>query len=43
MLLGDKISRVTSEGGVTPYTFSGGFGGMGCPSLAESGTMQVLH
>ena len=34
-------SATTSDHGVTPYTFSGGYGGMGCPSLAESGTMQV--
>ena len=39
--LGDKVSARTSGEGVTPYTFSGGYGGMGCPSLAESGTMQV--
>jgi hypothetical protein len=41
VLLGDKISSRTSQDGVSPYTFSGGAGGMGCPSLAESGTMQV--
>ena len=35
------VSATTSAGGVTPYTFSGGYGGMGCASLAESGTMQV--
>lgn len=34
-------SSTTTSGGVTPYTFSGGYGGMGCASLAESGTMQV--
>ena len=40
-LLGDQISAKTSSSGVTPYTFGGGVGGMGCPSLAESGTMQL--
>ena len=40
-LLGDKVSAQTSSEGVSPYTFGGGSGGMGCPSLAESGTMQV--
>ncbi|CAE8620040.1 unnamed protein product, partial [Polarella glacialis] len=39
--LGHKIVSVVSNAGVTPYTFSGGNGGMGCHSLAESGTIQL--
>ena len=29
--------------GVSPYTLGGGYGGMGCPSLAESGTSQLEY
>lgn len=39
--LGDKILKTVSSEGVTPYTFAGRNGGMGCRSLAESGTIQL--
>eukprot|EP00440_Ansanella_granifera_P035343 gb/GFBE01038336.1/.p1 GENE.gb/GFBE01038336.1/~~gb/GFBE01038336.1/.p1 ORF type:complete len:751 (+),score=151.33 gb/GFBE01038336.1/:1-2253(+) len=39
--LGQRILRTVSSRGVTPYTFGGGSGGMGCHSLAESGTIQL--
>ena len=41
--MGDKLISTTNNRGVTPYTFSGGTGGMGCHSLAESGTSQVTN
>lgn len=39
--LGRRILSSVNGQGVTPYTFSGGRGGMGCNSLAESGTIQL--
>jgi len=39
--LGQRIIGLVSQIGVTPYTFGGGKGGMGCNSLAESGTNQL--
>ncbi|CAE7498591.1 MAN1A2 [Symbiodinium pilosum] len=39
--LGQKILGVVTARGVTPYTFAGGRGGSSCPSLAESGTLQL--
>jgi len=39
--LGRRILQTINDKGVTPYTFAGGKGGMGCPSLAESGTIQL--
>lgn len=39
--LGRRINDLVSRDGVTPYTFGGRQGGMGCPSLAESGTIQL--
>jgi mannosyl-oligosaccharide alpha-1,2-mannosidase len=42
-LMGDRLSQVVSAAGVSPYTLGGGFGGMGCASLAESGTSQLEY
>jgi len=39
--LGRRILLTVNARGVTPYTFGGGKGGAGCPSLAESGTLQL--
>lgn len=39
--LGRRILSSVNAQGVTPYTFAGGRGGMGCNSLAESGTIQL--
>jgi len=39
--MGQKILEVVSPDGIVPYTFGGGNGGMGCRSLAESGTIQL--
>lgn len=39
--MGQKILAVVTARGITPYTFAGGRGGSGCPSLAESGTLQL--
>ena len=39
--LGRRILTVVNARGVAPYTFGGGRGGSGCPSLAESGTLQL--
>jgi len=39
--LGRRIVATIDERGVAPYTFGGGMGGMGCASLAESGTLQL--
>lgn len=39
--LGRRILLTVNQRGVTPYTFGGGRGGSGCPSLAESGTLQL--
>jgi len=39
--LGRRILNVVNDKGITPYTFGGGRGGMGCNSLAESGTIQL--
>jgi len=39
--LANKLLQATNTEGITTYTFSGGSGGMGCNSLAESGTNQL--
>ncbi|CAK9015166.1 unnamed protein product [Durusdinium trenchii] len=39
--LGRRILSTVNPRGITPYTFGGGRGGSGCPSLAESGTLQL--
>ncbi len=36
--LGEALLRNVHEDGVTPYRVGGGNGGMGCHTLAESGT-----
>lgn len=42
-LLGNALIEKVRPNGVTPYTIGGSFGGMGCPSLAESGTSQLEY
>eukprot|EP00747_Dinoflagellata_sp_TGD_P107386 gnl/TRDRNA2_/TRDRNA2_170124_c0_seq7.p1 gnl/TRDRNA2_/TRDRNA2_170124_c0~~gnl/TRDRNA2_/TRDRNA2_170124_c0_seq7.p1 ORF type:complete len:552 (-),score=112.35 gnl/TRDRNA2_/TRDRNA2_170124_c0_seq7:14-1669(-) len=39
--LARKIMGAVSDEGVTTYRFDGGDGGMGCPSLTDSGTLQL--
>eukprot|EP00928_Gymnodinium_smaydae_P081310 TRINITY_DN64858_c0_g1_i1.p1 TRINITY_DN64858_c0_g1~~TRINITY_DN64858_c0_g1_i1.p1 ORF type:complete len:751 (-),score=120.72 TRINITY_DN64858_c0_g1_i1:104-2356(-) len=39
--LGRKILATIQDDGTVPYYFGGGHGGMGCSSLAESGTIQL--
>ena len=36
--MGDRLIQIVRPDGSTPYTIGGGSGGMGCASLAESGT-----
>jgi len=35
------VGKINGATGIAPYTFGGGRGGMGCNSLAESGTLQL--
>eukprot|EP00750_Incisomonas_marina_P015649 INCI18417.2.p1 GENE.INCI18417.2~~INCI18417.2.p1 ORF type:complete len:634 (-),score=110.27 INCI18417.2:394-2295(-) len=39
--LGKRIDSHVGANGITPYRMSGGKGGMGCNTLAESGTNQL--
>ena len=41
--LGDRLIEIVQPDGSTPYAVGGGSGGMGCPSLAESGTCGGLR
>ena len=41
--MGDRLIQIVRPDGSTPYTIGGSNGGMGCASLAESGTYVHLH
>jgi mannosyl-oligosaccharide alpha-1,2-mannosidase len=41
--MGSRLVQATNGQGITPYTLGGGNGGMGCHTLAESGTNQLEY